>query len=93
MRITNIILAAAAVAAIAGSAAAQPPQMTPEQRAAAFKAADANADGKLDKAEFTKMLPEQAQSFADRLFDARDTNKDGSISAEENAAPMRRPGQ
>lgn len=92
MRKITLVLAATAAASLATAALAQPQQLTPEQRAAAFKAADKNGDGKLDKAEFTEMLPEQAKSFADRLFERRDANKDGFISAEENAAPMQRQG-
>jgi len=69
MRISTL-LAAAAVTAIAGAALAQPPaggggggrggfpgaQLTPEQLETAFKAGDANKDGKLDKAELPAAL-------------------------------------
>jgi hypothetical protein len=88
----RILAIAAVLAAIAAPAFAQPPAPTPEERAAAFAKADTNKDGKLDKAEFTAMLPDQAKAMADQIFERRDANKDGSIDATENAAPMRRPG-
>ncbi|CAN5119521.1 hypothetical protein BH11PSE2_BH11PSE2_18360 [soil metagenome] len=93
MRITTFALTAALAAALAGAALAQPPgggrgpAQTPEERAAAFDKADANKDGKLDKAEFTKSLPEQMAQFADPAFDARDADKDGFISKAEYTAP------
>lgn len=93
MRIATLLVTGAAAAALAGAALAQPPApQTPEQRAAAFKAADKNNDGKLDKTEFTTTLPEQFKQFADQAFDGRDTNKDGAISLEEFSAPMARRG-
>ena len=70
----------------------QPPQRSPEELAAAFKAADKNSDGKLDKAEFAATLPEQFRDRADMVFERRDADKDGSISATEFAAPMGRRG-
>jgi hypothetical protein len=64
------------------------PAPTDAQRAAAFTAADANGDGRLDKAEYRKAL--QQLGFADQLetlFARRDRNKDGLLSAKEyNAA-------
>lgn len=97
MRISTLIVAAAAVASIAAPALAQPPgggrpQMTPEQREAAFKAADKNNDGKLDKTEFAATLPEQFQDRADQVFGFRDADGDGFISHDEYMAPPRRPG-
>ncbi len=56
MRISTLLAAGALVAGLATSAMAQPPAApTPEQQAAAFKAADKNGDGKLDFAEFKAM--------------------------------------
>ena len=57
---------------------------TAEQRAAAFKAIDLNADGKLDKPEYGTMLttigyPDRLDSFFAQL----DANKDGLIIAKE----------
>jgi Ca2+-binding EF-hand superfamily protein len=83
---------AALIAAVAAPAFAQPPMPTPEERAAAFAKADVNKDGKLSKDEFKTTLPEQAQQFADQVFDRRDANKDGFIDATENSAPMGRRG-
>jgi hypothetical protein len=97
MRLTTILVTAATVAALTGAANAQPPGggrpgQSPEERAAAFDKADANKDGKLDKAEFTATLPEQAAAMADQILERRDTNKDGSLSKEEFTAPGGRRG-
>jgi hypothetical protein len=97
MRLSTFLVTTAALAALAGAAYAQPPGggrpgMTPEERAAAFDKADANKDGKLDKAEFTATLPEQAAAMADQILERRDTNKDGSLSKEEFTAPGGRRG-
>ncbi|MDZ4762766.1 MAG: EF-hand domain-containing protein [Alphaproteobacteria bacterium] len=88
MRIATLALVAAALAA---PAFAQTPP-TPEQRAARFDAADANKDGKLDKAEFAAVLPEQMKANADMIFSMADANADGAATKEEFLA-MRRPGQ
>jgi Ca2+-binding EF-hand superfamily protein len=105
MRISTLLATAALATAMAGSAFAQPPAggatpPTPEQQAAAFKAADKNGDGKLDAAEFKAMtmarMGDRAAQMTDdqmkMIFDRRDTDKDGFISAAENAAPMGRRG-
>lgn len=60
------------------------PVVTDPQRLAAFKAADADHDGKLDKAAFREALAQLG--FADRLesiFRQRDKDKDGFISEAE----------
>jgi Ca2+-binding EF-hand superfamily protein len=96
MRISKLLTAAALISAFAAPALAQPPAQTPEQQAAAFKAADKNGDGKLDFAEWKASLGERAAQASDdmlkQFFERRDTNKDGFIDAAENAAPMGRRG-
>ena len=78
-------------AALAAPALAQPPAQTPEERAARFDAADKNKDGKLDKAEWTTTLPEQAQAMADQIWGRVDADGDGSVTKEQFLA-MRRGG-
>lgn len=94
----KFLVGAAAVSLLTAPALAQQGgggpgmRMTPEERAAAFDAADANKDGKLDKAELKTTLPEQ---FRDQIDDARlammlerrDTDKDGFVSKAEFTAP------
>ena len=100
MRKTTFIVAVAVAAAVALPALAQPPaggggrgpQQTPEARAAAFKTADTNADGKLSKDEFTASLPEARRANADMAFGRRDANTDGAITLEEFTAPGGRGG-
>jgi hypothetical protein len=93
MRIQLIVVAAAPTHFAAGAAMAQPAPQTPEQRAAAFDKADANKDGKLDKAEFKTTLPAEFADRADMAFDRRDANKDGFVDkAEFTAAGGRRGG-
>ena len=91
MRIITLFATAALVAGIAAPAFAQPPAPTPEQAAAAFKAADKNNDGKLDFAEWKTTLGDRAAQATDdmlkQFFGSRDTNHDGFIDATENAAP------
>jgi CubicO group peptidase (beta-lactamase class C family) len=68
---------------------AVPPTATEEQRVAAFKAADVDGDGKLDRAAFRKAL--DRLGFADRLepvFRQRDIDKDGFITEEEARATL-----
>jgi hypothetical protein len=74
---------AIAAAALAAPALAQPPAQTPEQREAAFKTADKNNDGKLDKAEWTTTLPEQAQAMADQIWGRVDGDGDGFVTKEQ----------
>ena len=63
---------------------AQPTPMTPEQREARFVAADTNKDNKLDKAEWTSVLPEQAREMADQIWSSRvDADGDGFITKEQ----------
>ncbi|MBS0483442.1 MAG: EF-hand domain-containing protein [Proteobacteria bacterium] len=73
-------------ALLAAPAFAQPPQ-TPEEREARFNAADANKDGKLDKAEFISSLPAQAQAMADQIWSSRvDADGDGYVTKEQYMA-------
>jgi Ca2+-binding EF-hand superfamily protein len=88
-RLAAVMVLAAALAAPAF--AQQGPQMTPEQRAARFDAADTSKDGKLDKAEFTASVPEQMRDRADQIFSMRDADSDGFITKAEYSAPMQRP--
>ena len=90
-RLAVLFVAAAALAAPALAQQGTPP--TPEQQAERFAKADTNKDGKLDKAEFTAMLPDQMKANADAIFARRDTDKDGFISKAEMMAPMQRPAQ
>ena len=70
--------------ALAAPALAPPTPPTPEERAARFGKADANKDGKLDKAEFVSSLPEQARAMADQIWSARvDTDGDGFVTKEQ----------
>jgi len=70
--------------ALAAPALAQPTPPTPEERAARFEKADANKDGKLDKAEFVSSLPEQARAMADQIWSARvDADGDGFVTKEQ----------
>jgi hypothetical protein len=97
MNIRKIAAATALAAIIAAPAFAQqgfgggtPP--TPEQRKAAFAAADANKDGKLDQAEFKTSLGERAAQMPaemlPQIFGRRDTNADGFITEAEYLVPM-----
>lgn len=95
----KLVAGVALAALVAMPAFAQrPPQRSPEEIAAAFTAADANKDDKLDKAEFKNYLPEQMRSMIDderlaQIVTMRDTDKDGFISKAEASAPMQRPAQ
>jgi Ca2+-binding EF-hand superfamily protein len=84
MTIRKILAGAALTALIAAPAIAQPTPMTPEQREARFVAADTNKDNKLDKAEWTSVLPEQAREMADQIWSSRvDADGDGFITKEQ----------
>ncbi|HEV7689526.1 MAG TPA: hypothetical protein VGO52_01825 [Hyphomonadaceae bacterium] len=101
MTIKSLLAASALAALMAAPALAQqgrPPQRTPEETNAAFTKADANKDGKLDKAEYKAFLPEQFQAMIDderlaQIVTMRDADKDGFISKAEATAPMQRPPQ
>ena len=97
MTMKYLVLAAAAVVLSAPAFAQQGGgggrmQQTPEQQAAAFTAADANKDGKLDKAELKMTLPEEFRAQVDdarlaTMLERRDTDKDGFVSKAEFTAP------
>jgi hypothetical protein len=97
MKIRTLAAASALAAVIAAPAFAQlgfgggtPP--TPEERKAAFVAADANKDGKLDQVEFKASLGERAAQMPEdmlpQIFGRRDANQDGFITEAEFLAPM-----
>ncbi len=95
MTIRKILAGAALSALIAAPAMAQPPGggMTPEQREARFVAADVNKDGKLDKAEWTSVLPDRAKEMADQIWASRvDADGDGFITKEQFLALRMGPG-
>lgn len=82
----KVFLAASMLATlVAAPALAQPgTPMTPEQREARFVAGDTNKDGKLDKAEWTAILPEQAKAMADQMWSSRvDADGDGFVTKEQ----------
>ena len=84
MTIRKILAGAALSALVVAPAFAQPAPMTPEQREARFVAADANKDGKLDKTEWTSVLPDQARDRADEIWSSRvDADGDGFITKEQ----------
>jgi len=57
---------------------------SPEQRAARFDSADANKDGKLTKAEWVTILPDQMKDMADQAWAARfDPDGDGFVTKEQ----------
>jgi hypothetical protein len=96
MTIRKFLACATLGALIAAPAFAQPGggmQMTPEQREARFVAADTNKDNKLDKAEWTAVLPERAKAMADQIWSARvDADGDGFITKEQFLALRMGPG-
>lgn len=92
MKLTTSLAAVAMAAAIAAPAVAQPTPPTPEQREARFVAADANKDGKLDKAEFTASIPEDRRGMVDQIWGRIDADGDGFVTKEQFMA-MRRGGQ
>lgn len=102
MTIKMLATATALAAIMAAPAFSQVPgggggmRMTPEQRAAAFDAGDANKDGKLDKVEFKATIPAEMAANVDEarlgmMFERRDADKDGSLTKAEFTAPMQRP--
>jgi len=63
------------------------PKPTPEER---FKKLDKDGDGKLTFAEFKGKQTDEEK--AKKAFDAKDANKDGSLTLEEfKAAPKKKP--
>lgn len=84
MKLRALLMAPIVAAILAGPALAQPGAMTPEQREARFAAADANKDGKLDKAEWLSALPDAARARADEIWSARvDADGDGFITKDQ----------
>lgn len=94
----RLVFVSIAVLALGGAASAQAVAInsarTPEQRAVAFDAADANKDGKLDLAEFKKavdpaILAQLPDDVIGQFKVQRDADKDGFVSREEFLAPGR----
>jgi len=95
----RFVIISFAVLALAGAASAQQvlqlqSTRTPEEREAAFKAADANKDGKLNLAEFTKamdpeILAQLPEGVVGQMKAQRDTDGDGFVSKAEFLAPGR----
>jgi len=85
MKVTTLAVLAAAAIAIAAPALAQNPP-TPEERAARFDAGDKDKNGKLTKAEFTDMLPEQAKANADMIWGRIDAEGKGEVTKEQYLA-------
>lgn len=84
MTLAKFLVLPAFALAVAAPALAQPTPPTPEERAARFDKADANKDGKLDKAEFVATLPEQARAMADQIWSSRvDADGDGFVTKEQ----------
>lgn len=94
MKLNTLTAVALLGCTLAAPAMAQGGPPSPEQRAARFDAADKDKDGKLTKAEFTDMLPEQAKDRADMMWSRLDASGKGSVTKEEFLAmpPMQRPG-
>ena len=67
-------------------------QQTPAERAASFDKADANKDGKLDKAEWVASLPANARTHADDAWKRMDPDSKGFMTKEQyvsfNGAPQ-----
>src|SRR5262245_41100970 len=90
MRLTVIFAASLLVAGVASAQTVVQLQSTrtPEERAAAFDAADANKDGKLDLAEFSRamdpaIVAQLPEGVLGQLKVQRDTNQDGYVSRTE----------
>jgi Ca2+-binding EF-hand superfamily protein len=93
MRLNQLCATAIAAAVLAEPAFAQtqPVSPTPDTaREAAFVKADFNKDGRLDKAEFTSTLPEQAQGMIEQLWGRVDADGDGFVTKEQFLAMRRR---
>jgi hypothetical protein len=93
MKLRNLTLTAIVATLLAAPAFAQTPPASPTPdpaREAAFVKADVNKDGKLDKAEFTSTLPEQAQGMIDQFWGRVDADGDGFVTKEQFLAMRRR---
>jgi hypothetical protein len=65
--------------------------MSPEQRGQRFDTADANKDGKLTKAEWLTIIPDQMKERADQVWANRfDADGDGFVSKEQFLAQQGR---
>ena len=93
MKPRNLTLTAIVATLLAAPTFAQTPPSSPTPdpaREAAFVKADVNKDGKLDKAEFTSTLPEQAQGMVDQFWGRVDADGDGFVTKEQFLAMRRR---
>jgi Ca2+-binding EF-hand superfamily protein len=82
MKMSAILTVAAFSAALAAPVSAQ--EQFPN-----FETMDANRDGVVTKAEFMAALTDAQKRLGERVFDARDTDKDGKLTREEFNPPRR----
>ncbi|MEI7931949.1 MAG: EF-hand domain-containing protein [Alphaproteobacteria bacterium] len=81
------MISAFAVAAFLFAAPAEPEPAAPSQQFPDFATCDANHDGRVTKAEFIAALSADQKKIGERVFAARDVNKDGVLTREEFNPP------
>ncbi len=82
MKLSALMVVAVLGAGIAAPALAQ--QQFPD-----FDTMDANHDGRVTRAEFMASLNDDQKSLGERVFAARDLNKDGVLTRDEVNPPKR----